>query len=456
MADLFPSLHTHSGLLPLLFRKNSHSIGNLQHVQRRMYTMKKAFTMITALVLLAGCAESTAAVSAEAEETTVYTTSSKEENTEKEEDTEEDDSLYSDRDMEQEADLSEAKTIKVSDNQDVSITEEGVYVITGTAENVTITVNAAEDAKVQLVLDNVSITNESRPVIEALEADKLFITTAEGSENTFTVNRAFETGNGSDAVIDAGMDLTMNGPGTLTINSAGDAVSAADDLTITGGTYVINSGEDGFEVNDVLAVADGTFTIDAGKDGFHAENSDDDTLGIIVMDDGSYTINADDDGIQGNGTVTINDGTYDIDAVEGIEGTTITINGGTIAIDASDDGINAARKSAAYDVAIIVNDGDITINMGAGDTDAMDANGSITINGGNINITGSSAFDYDTTGTLNGGTVTVNGQQVTQLTSSMPGGGGMRGGMQNGMGRGMKPSSDTTTGATPSQQGNGV
>ncbi len=107
-------------------------------------------------------------------------------------------------------------------------------------------------------------------------------------------------------------------------------------------------------------------------------------------------------------------------------------------------------------MAIIVNDGDITINMGAGDTDAMDANGSITINGGNINITGSSAFDYDTTGTLNGGTVTVNGQQVTQLTSSMPGGGGMRGGMQNGMGRGMKPSSDTTTGATPSQQGNGV
>ena len=67
-------------------------------------------------------------------------------------------------------------------------------------------------------------------------------------------------------------------------------------------------------------------------------------------------------------------------------------------------------------------------SMGSGDTDAVDANGSIYVNGGTIDITGNSAFDYDVSGELNGGTVTVNGSQITEMTNSMPGGMGGRGG----------------------------
>ena len=53
------------------------------------------------------------------------------------------------------------------------------------------------------------------------------------------------------------------------------------------------------------------------------------------------------------------------------------------------------------------------------------------INGGTINITAQSPFDYDGQGQLNGGTVTVNGSKVTELTNQMMGGGmgGGRGGM---------------------------
>ena len=74
--------------------------------------------------------------------------------------------------------------------------------------------------------------------------------------------------------------------------------------------------------------------------------------------------------------------------------------------------------------------------MGSGDTDALDANGSLTINGGTVDITAQFAFDFDTTGKLNGGTVTVNGEKVTEITESMQMGGGPNGGQAGGFGKG--------------------
>ena len=71
--------------------------------------------------------------------------------------------------------------------------------------------------------------------------------------------------------------------------------------------------------------------------------------------------------------------------------------------------------------------------MGQGDTDALDSNGDLFINGGTVDITAQFPFDYDGQGQLNGGTVTVNGEQVSELTNQMMGGmGGMGGGMGGG------------------------
>ena len=54
----------------------------------------------------------------------------------------------------------------------------------------------------------------------------------------------------------------------------------------------------------------------------------------------------------------------------------------------------------------------------------IDSNGSITVNGGVINVTGGSTFDCDGTAAYNGGTIIVNGQQVDSIPNQM----GMMGG----------------------------
>lgn len=262
--------------------------------------------------------------------------------------------MFSTRDLEQTADLTGAEYITLTSGKDVTITKEGVYVISGNVTEVTITVEAAEDAKVQLVLNGVTITNTDAPAIYAKTADKVFVTTAASSTNYLKVSDTF-TADGDtnlDAVIFSKTDLILNGTGTLeVVSSKGNGITSKDDLKITGGTYKVTSALDGFEA------------------------------------------------------------TY------------IQINDGTVSINASDDGINASKKSTAYDVVINLNGGNITIVMGSGDTDAVDANGSIYVNGGTINITAqTSSFDYDVEGKINGGSVTVNGTAMTVMVESMMGG----------------------------------
>jgi len=349
--------------------------------------------------------------------------------------------LFTDRDLEQTADLTDATYYTVSDGQTISITAAGVYVISGNASNAQIVVDADDEDKVQLVLDGVSITNDSIPAIYVKNADKVFVTTTEGSSNTLSVSGTF-TADGdtnTDGVIFSKDDLVLNGLGTLSISSSDNAVVSKDDLKVTGGSYEISCSGTAFEANDSIAVADGSFTITNCHDGLHAENDDDDSVGYIYICGGSFDITAADDGIHATTIFQMDDGKLTISAAEAIEATWVQINGGTINIEASDDGINGSHKSTAYDVCVEINGGDITIVMGQGDTDAIDSNGNLYINGGTINITAQSPFDYDGVAEKNGGTIIVNGSETDTLSNQFAGGmgdmgdmGGMPGGDMGG------------------------
>ena len=346
------------------------------------------------------------------------------------------DGMFSDRDLKQEADLSDATYFTLQSGQDVTITSEGVYVIQGSATDTSIIVEA-DSSKVQIVLDGVTITNSDAPAIYVKSADKVFVTITD-SENTLVVTGSF-TADGdtnTDAVIYSKDDLVFNGLGTLNISSTANGISGKDDIKFTGGTYNITSEEDAVEAKDSIRVSGGSFTIRTGKDALHSEDSDDTSKGFIYISGGSFDIDAEGDGIQATTILMIDGGTFDINASEGLEATYVQINDGTLNIEASDDGINASAKSSDVDVVIEINGGSLTINMASGDTDALDANGDLYINGGTVDITAQFAFDFDGKAELNGGTVTVNGDEVTEITNSMTFGGG---GGQSGFGGGNPP-----------------
>ena len=335
------------------------------------------------------------------------------------------DDMFTQRDLKQTADLTDAVDYAVADGQDIHITGAGVYVLTGTAKNLTVFVEAGEDDKVQLVLNDLAVVNSDAPVIYVKTADKVFVTTS--GDSALSVTGAFDGGDKADGVIYSKSDLVLNGSAVLTLSSTQNGVVGKDDLKITGGTYRITAKSKAVEANDSIRIADGTLDLVAGTDGLHAENDNDDSLGYIYIAGGSIAIQAGDDAIHAVSAVQINDGTISITAAEGIEATYIQINGGTLSISARDDGINGADKSGAYRTKVEINGGDITVIMASGDTDGVDSNGDIVINGGTIRVTGSSSFDCDGTAQYNGGTIIVNGQQLSAIPTQGMGGG--RGGM---------------------------
>ena len=329
----------------------------------------------------------------------------------------------------------------------VTVNGPGTYLVSGTLANGGIVVNADKQDKVQLVLNDVSISSDTGAAIYVAQADKVFVTLAEGTSSTLTNGGRFaQDADGEiDAVIYAKDDLTLNGSGSLTINSpAGHGIVGKDDVTVTGGSYAITSPDSAMTANDTLAVAGGSFQIATNKDGLHSENSDDDTLGAIYITGGSFVIRAGDDAVHAESLLQIDGGSLDITAAEGLEATYIHINDGQINISATDDGVNAARKSSAYTPTVEISGGTLTVTMGPGDTDGIDSNGNLIITGGTVNVTAASAFDYDGTASFTGGTVIINGQQVDPLPNQMMGG---RGGMMGGRG-GMMGDPDAMTGGS--------
>jgi len=334
--------------------------------------------------------------------------------------------LFTERDLTQTADTTDATYYTLEDGRDITIAAEGVYVIQGTAADATIYVDADDADKVQIVLDGATIVNDDAPAIYVRSADKVFVTTT-SSENALSVTGSFVADGDTnlDAVIFSRSDLVLNGTGTLTVTSTANGISSKDGLKVTGGMLAIDCAGDGLEANDSVAVADGTITIATQKDGIHAEY--DDGTGYVYITGGTISIQAASDGIQGTELVQIDGGTLTISAGEGIESTYVQINGGAIDIYATDDGINASFKSGSTVPMLEINGGDVTVSMAQGDTDALDSNGYLSINGGTVDISAQSAFDFDYSAELTGGTVYVNGSEVTSITNSMMMGGGMGG-----------------------------
>lgn len=209
----------------------------------------------------------------------------------------------------------------VIDGDTITITEEGTYILSGSLTNGQIVVEA-ENAKVQLVLDNADISCETSAAIYVKDADKVFITTTDGSTNTVCTSGEFEAidDNNIDAAIFSKSDLTLNGAGSLEVTCGnGHGIVSKDDLVITSGEYVVDAGKHALSGKDSVRIAGGTFDLTAGRDGIHSENTDEEEKGFVYIENGSFTITSDGDGIDASYVVEIVDGSFDITAGGGYE-----------------------------------------------------------------------------------------------------------------------------------------
>lgn len=271
----------------------------------------------------------------------------------------------------------------------VTIAAEGVYVLTGTLSDGEIIVNCSKEEKVQLVLNGAEIHSADFAAIYVAQADKVFLTLADGTVNTLTNGGSFTASDESnvDAVIFAKDDLTINGSGALLITSpGGHGVVGKDEVTICGGSFEITSAKTAISGKDSLSVSSGVFKLIAGTDAMKSEN-DDTTLGNVYLAGGSYNLSADGDGVSASGTLTVAGGSY----------TVLTGSGGNDT-DKSQKGMKAGSALTILDGTIWVSSTD----------DSIHSNGSITVLAGTLNLSsGDDGVHADDTVTVAGGSVTV-------------------------------------------------
>lgn len=211
----------------------------------------------------------------------------------------------------------------------VTITTAGEFVIKGELSNGQLVVNADKNDKVYIVLDGVTIKNDTTAAVNLLKADKVTITLADGSVNTFSDAESYAEDDEANAAINSKVDLTINGDGKLIVNgNFKHGINTRDDLVIKSGTIEVNAKEDGIRGKDSVTVKDGNITIIAGSDGIKSNNDEDEGKGSIIIDNGIFNIKAGNDGIQAETELTINDGSFDIVSGGGSEqNTKVRTNG---------------------------------------------------------------------------------------------------------------------------------
>ena len=329
-------------------------------------------------------------------------------------------SKYTQRDLSGSWDESQAATVELTDSY--TITTEGVYVFSGTLEDGQIVVDAADTDKVQIVLNGVHITCKDGPAILVENADKTFITLAEGTENMLEDGSVYASSEDQPwGTVFSKDTLTINGSGKLQVTgNYNNGIVSKDDLKITGGVIAVEAANDGLRGRDSVRIYDGTITIHASGDGIKANNDEDEGEGYVSVDGGEILISGtSSQGIDGYSVVQVTGGSLKITGNnEGIQSKIVYIQDGDIEIEVTDDCLNGADKNsqekeaAQEGVSLEIAGGILSLSTTAGD--GLDSNGDILISGGTTIIQGAAGsvevpLDYNGEGTITGGTVLAAG-----------------------------------------------
>lgn len=296
----------------------------------------------------------------------------------------------------------------------LTITAEGTYILSGKSSDAKIIVNSTSEAKIQIVLEGLSLECKSGSPFVVACADKVFVTLAAFTENSFADAPSYEE-TVLDSTVDAAVfskeDITFNGGGTLTVKgNYKHGIVSKDDLVFTEGSYSVTSSSTAIEGNDCVKISSGSFTVNAGTDGIRSTNVEDTSRGFVYITGGTFNINSENDAFQAETLLKIEDGTFDIvtgggsknssssgggmwgggfGGFGGSQGTSdsvsakalkctsnIVISGGSFKIDSSDDAVHSNSD-------VLIEDGSFEISSG---DDGMHGDNVLQIKGGNIVI----------------------------------------------------------------------
>lgn len=349
---------------------------------------------------------------------------------------------------------SASESVAVEDGT-LRISAAGVYRLSGSYEG-QILVAAPEDARVVLILDGVTITNDSGPAILAETGDDLVISLS-GASRIVDTSAAAESSL-ANAAIYVDMDLTMTGEGSLEVSStANDAITSTDDLTILSGSISAQAGDDGLRGKDSLNVLGGAITVESGGDGLKSDEDEDDTAGYVLIRGGEISVTAGGDGIVAHTDALVSGGSIDIESgggasegaaletsAKGVKaGAYLIVEGADLSVDSADDSLHsdgAIRLSSGTlelasgddgihaEVAAVLDGADVTVSQSnegleAGLITVADGTVDITASDDGINGSGSTSVEAGAAAAAAASDETSTAEQQDQRQAG-PGGGG--------------------------------
>lgn len=190
----------------------------------------------------------------------------------------------------------------------VFITEPGTYVLSGTCANGQIVVDVTKEEKVQLVLNGLTLTCADSAPLYVYAADKVSLTLAPGTVNTFADAPAYTApfDKMPNACVCARDDLTINGQGALVVNAVfNNGIGCKNDLKIISGDITVTAVNNGLKGNDSIAIKGGNIKVDSKDDGIKTDNEAESDKGYIYIAGGNLHITALDDAIQAVSDVTV-------------------------------------------------------------------------------------------------------------------------------------------------------
>lgn len=274
------------------------------------------------------------------------------------------------------------------------------------------------------------------------------LTVEDASVTVYAVNHGI-TGKDSLTAQDASFTVVAGGDALRSTKEGDEALGFA---SLTDCRLALVAGEDGVQAETVLTLSGGSGAVTAGGGVGGTVEADTSAKGLkagteLVLAGGAYALNCCDDALHSNGNATLSDGNYTVrtgddglhadenalvsggvlrvlQSYEGLEGKTVAVSGGALSLNADDDGINAAGGAdgsgfggrmdtfgGSADCSLTVSGGKVEVCAGG---DGLDSNGSLTVSGGEIYVSGptdnsNSALDCDGEATITGGTVVAVG-----------------------------------------------